>query len=60
MPGDTQNREAHWGKPLHIHDDCIETEHCLGCYGLKIDKNCFEVFKTVQEDNLPEGKDRTG
>lgn len=60
MPGDTLNREAHWGKALHIHDDCIETKHCLGCYGVKIEEKLFWGFQDSQEDNFPEGKDRTG
>lgn len=59
VPGDTLNTEVHWGKALHIHDGCIETKHCLGCDGGKIDhKNCFEVFKTVRRTILQRG--RTG
>lgn len=49
---------VHWGKALHIHDDCIETKHCLGCFGVKIDKNVLRFSRqTGEQSSRGEGQD---
>lgn len=59
MPGDSLNREVHWGKALHIHDNCIETKHCLGCCGVKIDKKIVLMFsrRSGGQSTREEGQD---